>query len=57
MTTRLWSSVWGRRKQGGKIVTMNFRRANFSLFRDLLGRIPWNWGNWGNPMGLQETEV
>ncbi|PKU29819.1 rna-directed dna polymerase from mobile element jockey-like [Limosa lapponica baueri] len=31
----------GGNKANGRITTPNFRRADFSLCRDLLGRIPW----------------
>ncbi|GAB0178727.1 hypothetical protein GRJ2_000338000 [Grus japonensis] len=30
------------RKVQGKLTTLDFRRADFGLFRDLLGRIPWD---------------
>ncbi|GAB0210277.1 hypothetical protein GRJ2_003493500 [Grus japonensis] len=31
----------GRSRAISRITTLDFRRANFGLFRDLLGRIPW----------------
>ena len=31
----------GRSKVKSKIATLDFRRANFDLFRELLGAIPW----------------
>ena len=31
----------GGNKANGRITTPNFRRADFGLCRDLLGRIPW----------------
>ena len=30
------------RKVHSKLATLDFRRANFGLFRDLLGRVPWD---------------
>ena len=33
----------GRSKAISRIATLDFRRANFDLFRDLLGAIPWAW--------------
>ncbi|GAB0186589.1 hypothetical protein GRJ2_001124200 [Grus japonensis] len=30
------------RRAHSKFITLNFRRADFGLFRDLLGRIPWD---------------
>ena len=31
----------GRSRAISRITTLDFRRATFSLFKDLLGRIPW----------------
>lgn len=36
-----FSILWGGIRAIGKIITLEFRRANFGLFRDLLGWIPW----------------
>ncbi|GAB0181505.1 hypothetical protein GRJ2_000615800 [Grus japonensis] len=30
------------RRAESKLTTLNFRRADFDLFRDLLGRVPWD---------------
>ncbi|GAB0203516.1 hypothetical protein GRJ2_002817200 [Grus japonensis] len=30
------------RRTHGKLTTLDFRRADFGLFRDLLGRMPWD---------------
>ena len=30
------------RREQSKLPTLNFRRENFSLFRDLLGQVPWD---------------
>jgi len=30
------------RRMHSKLITLNFRRADFGLFRDLLGRVPWD---------------
>ena len=30
------------RRVHSKLTTLDFRRADFGLFRDLLGRVPWN---------------
>ncbi|PKU33078.1 glycerol kinase [Limosa lapponica baueri] len=30
------------RRAHSKLTTLNFRRADFGLFRDLLGRVPWD---------------
>ncbi|GAB0199286.1 hypothetical protein GRJ2_002394000 [Grus japonensis] len=30
------------RRAQSKLITLNFRRVDFDLFRDLLGRVPWD---------------
>ena len=30
------------RRAHSKLTTLDFRRADFGLFRDLLGRVPWD---------------
>ncbi|GAB0187094.1 hypothetical protein GRJ2_001174700 [Grus japonensis] len=30
------------RREHSKLITLDFRRADFGLFRDLLGRVPWD---------------
>lgn len=46
MTTRSWSLV-SCKEEGSramsKIPTLDFRTDNFGFFRDLLGRIQWEW--------------
>lgn len=32
----------GREEQKSKIITVNFRSADFGFFRDLLGRVLWD---------------
>ncbi|GAB0179869.1 mitochondrial enolase superfamily member 1 [Grus japonensis] len=39
----------GRSRAINRIITLDFRRTNFDLFKDLLGRIPW--------VGPQETQT
>ncbi|GAB0206941.1 hypothetical protein GRJ2_003159700 [Grus japonensis] len=36
----------GRSRAISRITTLDFRRANFGLFKDLLGRIPWVRRSW-----------
>ena len=41
------------RKAHSKLATLDFRRADFGLFRDLLGRVPWDTALEGR--GAQES--
>ena len=41
------------RRVHSKITTLDFRRADFGLFRDLLGRVPWDKALKGR--GIQEN--
>lgn len=36
-----FSVMWGQSRAISKITMLDFKRANFGLFRDLLGRIQW----------------
>lgn len=36
-----FSTLHGGSREASKIEILHFRRDNFSLFKDLLGRIPW----------------
>lgn len=36
------SSEQGERKLNSKLTTLEFRTADFGLFKDLLGRVLWN---------------
>ena len=41
------------RREHSKLTTLDFRRADFGLFRDLLGRVPWDTALEGR--GAQES--
>jgi len=42
LTMKWWSSESvGQQGRHTKFTTLDFRRADFGLFRDLLGRVPW----------------
>jgi len=45
----------GAKRVHSKLTTLNFRRADFGLFRDLLGRVPWDKALEGR--GAQESWV
>lgn len=47
-----WSLREGSRANH-KIITLDFSRADFSLFKDLLARVPWDKALEGR--GVQET--
>ena len=34
--------LWAARRVLSKLTTLNFSRVDFGLFRDLLGRVPWD---------------
>jgi len=38
----------GGRRMGSKLTSLDFRRADFGLFQDLLARVPWNKAPGGN---------
>ncbi|GAB0177486.1 hypothetical protein GRJ2_000213900 [Grus japonensis] len=46
----------GRSRAISRITTLDFRRANFGLFKDLLGRIPWG-PNIQSPLSLSSRSV
>jgi len=45
--------LYGGSRAISRITTLDFRRANFSLFRELLGGIPW--GKTLEGRGIQES--
>ncbi|PKU42977.1 hypothetical protein llap_6738 [Limosa lapponica baueri] len=47
--------LWAGRREHSKLTTLDFRRAHFGLFRDLLGKLPWGKALEGR--GAQENSL
>ena len=49
----------GRSRATSQVTTLDFKRANFGLFKDLLGGIPWLglWKAWGSKRAGQYSRT